>query len=128
MNQVVVSLGSNIEPRKNIASALDCLKEYHSVLSESKIVRTKPLGYVHQPDFYNRSVLLLTKMEFKELTLWLKEVENQLGRIRIENKFGPRTIDLDIVMWNGAVVDSDIYKRKFLKKAVLELLPDLDLK
>ncbi|MCD6115578.1 2-amino-4-hydroxy-6-hydroxymethyldihydropteridine diphosphokinase, partial [bacterium] len=56
---------------------------------------------------------------------FLKDVEKSLKRERTENKFGPRTIDLDIVVWNNAVIDDDVYTRGFLKKAVKFLIPDI---
>ena len=52
-------------------------------------------------------------------------MEKDLGRVASAERFGPRTIDLDIVVWNGKVVDKDFYSRDYLKESVLELLPDL---
>ena len=127
MNTAIVGIGSNIEPEENISLALALLKKYHSVLSESEIVFTKPIGYLNQPDFHNGAVLLHTQMSFETLKSWLKGIENRLGRRRTSNKNGPRTIDLDIVIWNGTVVDPNIKHRTFLKNAILELLPNIDL-
>ncbi len=53
----------------------------------------------------------------------LREIESGLGRVRTGNKNGPRTIDLDILVWNGEVVDDDVYEREFLKTSIRELLP-----
>jgi len=50
-----------------------------------------------------------------------------MGRDRSLPKFGPRTIDLDILIWNKKVVDEDYYKRDFLRKGVEEIIPDLKL-
>ena len=127
MNTVIISIGSNIQPEENISQALLILREHHTVVNESSISVTKPLGYFNQPDFHNGAVLLHTMMDFETLNSSLKEIENQLGRIRRANKNGPRTIDLDIVIWNGTVVDTDVKKRTFLRNAILELLPDIDL-
>ena len=52
-------------------------------------------------------------------------IEDQLGRIRNTEIIQTRSIDLDIVVWNEKVVDEDFYSRDFLRKAVLELLPEL---
>jgi 2-amino-4-hydroxy-6-hydroxymethyldihydropteridine diphosphokinase len=57
----------------------------------------------------------------------LKELESKLGRVNTDNRYGPRTIDLDILVWNGEVVDEEVYEREFLRKSIKELLPDLDL-
>ncbi len=59
---------------------------------------------------------------------WLKNLEKKLGRVKSENKDGPRTIDLDIIVWNGKVVDSEVYEREFLINSINELLPELKLR
>ena len=127
MNRVVVSFGSNINPEINIQEAKRILAKTHLLIAESGVVVTKPLGYKEQPDFYNGAVLLDTEMELQTFNSYLKKIEDRLGRIRYDNKNGPRTIDLDIVVWNGSVKDSDIYSRPHLRNSVLQLLPDLPL-
>ena len=67
-------------------------------------------------------------MSRKELNQWLKGVENELGRVRTANKYGPRTIDLDIVIWDGKIVNQDLIERDFLKTAVSEVLPEIEYK
>jgi len=57
----------------------------------------------------------------------LREIESGLGRVRTANKNGPRTIDLDILVWNGEVVDADVYERGFLRDSIIELLPGITL-
>jgi 2-amino-4-hydroxy-6-hydroxymethyldihydropteridine diphosphokinase len=64
-------------------------------------------------------------LDAKELKGYLEDVEKRLGRQKTENKNGPRTIDLDIIVFNGVIVNNDFYKYDFVKSAVLELLPDL---
>ena len=127
MNRVVVGLGSNINPEKNIKLAIKEIDCHHIIISESEIIETEPVGFLDQDNFLNGALLVETKFGMDKLKLWLKEVENKLGRIRTTNKNGPRTIDLDIVVWNGEVIDDDIYKRDFLKESVLEVLPELNL-
>ena len=63
-------------------------------------------------------------MNHEQLRDWLKQVEDQLGRKRIE-KFGPRTIDLDIVVWNDKIVDADVYERDFLRNAIQQIFPEI---
>jgi 2-amino-4-hydroxy-6-hydroxymethyldihydropteridine diphosphokinase len=53
---------------------------------------------------------------------YLKDLEARLGRVRTENKFGPRTIDIDVVVWNGEIVNEDYYTRDFVRNAVDELM------
>ena len=61
----------------------------------------------------------------EQLQARLKEVENKLGRVRTEDKFAERTMDLDVVVWNGRVVDEDFFERDFLRQACCGLLPEL---
>ena len=66
-----------------------------------------------------------TQLDRHAVKAVLRGIENELGRIRTANKDGPRTIDLDVVVWNGGIVDDDVFQRDFLKQAVLELMPSL---
>ena len=128
MNFAVVGLGSNIDPEMNIKKAKQILAWEQILIDESDTIITKPLGYLDQPDFQNGAVLIKTDWEIDRLKDFLKELENRLGRIRGENKNGPRTIDLDILVWNSQIIDPDVYKRSFLRKLILQLLPDIELK
>ena len=125
-NMVIIGLGSNIEPEQNIAEARKILADQFDVFKESDFIRTKPVGYTEQDDFINGAVLLKTKLAQQELTATLKTIEKDLGRQVSKIKSGPRTIDLDIVTFNGEIIDQDFYTRDFLKNSVLELIPNLD--
>lgn len=125
MNIAVISVGSNIDPEINIEKARSLLAGEHELLGESSFVRTKPIGYLEQPDFINGAFLISTEMEQGALERNLKKIERALGRVKSAIKFGPRTIDLDIVVWNGKVVDRDFYERDFVRNACFELLPEL---
>lgn len=96
--------------------ATDC-----HLIQLSKLVRTSPLGIENQPDFVNGAAAVETEMDQIAFKSYLKSVEDRLGRDRTLPKFGPRTMDLDIVVWNGEVVDDDYYSRDFLRNAVAEL-------
>ncbi|MFB3894080.1 MAG: 2-amino-4-hydroxy-6-hydroxymethyldihydropteridine diphosphokinase [Phycisphaerae bacterium] len=125
MNQGVISLGSNIEPEANIAMAVEMIAAGHRIVAQSKLVRTRPIGRTDQPDFLNGAVRIETAMDREELERWLKSAEEQLGRAPGGDKWGPRTIDLDLAVWNGRVVHDDVRQRDFLRTAVLEIWPDL---
>ena len=124
MNRVVISVGSNINPDLNIKRAIELLKNELDILGESTFVKTQPVGYVHQPDFVNGALLITTELELNGLIILLKFIEQKLDRVKTGNRYGPRTIDLDVVVWNGKVINDDFYERDFVRKAVLELLPD----
>ena len=124
MNTAILGLGSNIEPQKNIHLAKKILSEKFKVLNESKFVSTKPVGIVDQPDFINGALLVQTQADYDELRSCLKDIECQLGRSHDSVKsYGPRTMDIDILVWNDTVIDRDFYEREFVKNFVLELSP-----
>jgi 2-amino-4-hydroxy-6-hydroxymethyldihydropteridine diphosphokinase len=91
------------------------------VVSISSFLETKPIGITKQPDFLNGAVKIHTLYPFEELNRLLKNIEDELGRDRTAPKFGPRTMDLDIVVWNDKIIDPDYYTRDFLKSAVDQL-------
>lgn len=126
MNQAVISLGSNINPEENIKKTKGILVQKFKPLKESAFISTKPVGNAAQPDFINGSVLIETPLNLESLQTELKKIETSLGREKTQDKFGPRTIDLDVVVFNRKIIDPDFYSRGYLKQAVLELLPGLE--
>lgn len=119
---VIIGIGSNLDAEKNIPKMLDILKTHVEVIKVSTMLKTKPIGIVDQPDYTNGAVKIATDLNIDELTKLLKSIEDQMGRNRSTPKFGPRNIDLDIVVWNDKIVDEDYYIRDFLQKSVAELL------
>jgi 2-amino-4-hydroxy-6-hydroxymethyldihydropteridine diphosphokinase len=124
-NRAVIALGSNIRPEIHIPNAILRLQHRTRIVSKSDWVATKPVGDEDQPDFINGVVLVETEFERAELEKWLHEVEAELGRVRNQDRFGPRTIDMDVAVWNGEIVHPDVREREFLKKAVCDVLPEL---
>lgn len=118
----IIGIGSNIDPEKNISSMIKILEKEVKVVKVSSLMKTKPIGIKNQPDFTNGAVKLKTPFDKRELTLLLKSIEDRLGRDRTVAKFGPRTIDLDLVVWDGEIVDEDYYTRDFLRKSVEEII------
>ncbi|HNX78283.1 MAG TPA: 2-amino-4-hydroxy-6-hydroxymethyldihydropteridine diphosphokinase [Prolixibacteraceae bacterium] len=121
MNTVIIGIGSNIAPEKNIPLAMEFLKEKVSIEKISALARTLPIGIADQPDFINGAVKISTHLSKEELQLFLKMVEDRTGRDRSQPRYGPRTIDLDIVIWNGEIIDPDYYSREFLQAAIAEI-------
>ncbi len=136
-NFIYISIGSNIDPETNIPKSLVMLKEYLYISNISPVFITPPIGGKEkQPDFYNCVVEteprhLLTPLELKFNIL--RNIETQLKRIRSEDKYIPRTIDLDILLFNDIVQndenitipDPDIFSRNFLFAGLLYLNPEL---
>jgi 2-amino-4-hydroxy-6-hydroxymethyldihydropteridine diphosphokinase len=121
VNTVIVGIGSNIDPDHHIDLAIGKLSVFSRVLQVSSLRETAPVGYAEQPDFVNGAVLVETDQDTGGFTRTLKTIEQDLGRVKTSNKNGPHTIDLDIVVWNGRVVDDDYYKRDFLRESVREV-------
>jgi 2-amino-4-hydroxy-6-hydroxymethyldihydropteridine diphosphokinase len=120
-NRVIIGLGSNIDAHLNLKRAVDLLQQNFRLLKRSSILRTAPVGITNQPDFYNTAILMETDLERNDLSIRLKEMEDILGRNRSRPKFGPREIDLDILVWNDEIVDEDYYHRDFLQQLVSEI-------
>ena len=118
MNEVIIGIGSNIDADKNISRMLEILREKVEVVKVSPMIQTKPIGIENQPDYTNGAVKIKTEQDRLALNKLLKSIEDQLGRDRTGPKFGPRCIDLDIVIWNNKVVDKDYYTRDFIRKSV----------
>jgi len=125
-----ISVGSNIEPERHINAALVALIERTEVASSSTFYRTTPIGNADQPMFVNGVWLIRTELEPRAVRDdLLAPVENLLGRRRRADKFAPRTIDLDLVLYDDVrIVEGDIrlphpdIARSFVYGPILELL------
>ena len=117
-------MGSNVEPDKNIAAAFKVLGERFNMIKQASLLKTKPVGVdFTQPDFINSGCLIETELSSRELEEKLKQIETEMGR-KPDTSLQPRTIDLDLLVWNGKVVDKDYYTRDFLRQIAAELLPE----
>jgi GTP cyclohydrolase I/2-amino-4-hydroxy-6-hydroxymethyldihydropteridine diphosphokinase len=125
-HKAIIAVGSNIEPEHHIDQARDIIKSEHTLLETSTFIQTKAQGFAEQADFLNGAFSIKTELDIEGLEAYLKEVEATLGRVRTDNKSGPRTIDLDVTVFNGQIVDNDFYRYDFVRKAVTELMPEID--
>ncbi len=132
--QAFIAVGSNIEPEQNVPRALERLMERVNVTRVSTHYRTGPLDRPEQPPFVNGVWQTQTTAGARELKFRiLRGIEAQLGRVRTEDDYAPRTIDLDIALFGQAVIeepdlvvpDPDILERPFLAVPLVELEPDL---
>lgn len=125
LHRAFISLGSNINPAENIRRAVALLREHAEILALSACYETSAVGS-DGPNFLNMTVILLTGLDIAGLkTQVLGPIENRLGRVRTEDKNAPRTIDLDIVVFDEQVIDEDLWRRVHLALPLSELLPDL---
>ncbi len=108
MNNIYLILGSNIDKERNLPTAVSLLRAACEVVAVSAIYETVPTGLREQPNFWNTAVHLRTVLSPNELkTEILSPIEQQLKRVRLANKNAPRTIDLDIVLFNDEVCEYD---------------------
>jgi len=121
ISTAILGIGSNIDPDDNISRMLRLLSTKVKIVKVSSLIKTPPIGISEQSDFTNGAVKIETKMRREELTNLLKNIEDELGRDRSGPKFGPRTIDIDLIVWNGEIVDEEYYSRDFLKRSVAEV-------
>lgn len=122
---VCLSLGSNIAPAENLKQAVELLRQEVTVLAVSRAWRTPAVGS-QGPDFLNAAVLASTDQPATQLKKQvLREIEHRLGRVRSQDKYAPRTIDIDIIVDGDRVVDSELWQYAHLAQPVAELLPDL---
>lgn len=124
VNEIIIGVGSNINPEENINKAKIEIGKIARIVKQSEFIYTKPLLYSEQPDFLNGAFLVMTYLDMTAFKTALKRIETKLGRIKTENKNGPRTIDLDILIYNKRKVDKELLNRDFVRNAILELLPD----
>ncbi len=125
MKRAVISAGSNISPEENMRAAMELLASGQVLLKASTPRRTAPVPPAHGGSYLNRAFLIETALGIKELREYLRAIEKKLGRRRGPDRYAPRTIDLDLVVYNGSIVDDDYYRYDFVREAVDELLPKL---
>lgn len=121
MNDCIIGIGSNIDAGYHIPRMLKLLAERFEVVQVSAMVQTRAIGMTDQPDYTNGAVRIKTDLSMEELSTFLKQLEDRMGRDRSQPRFGPRNIDLDILIWNNRVVDPDYYTRDFLRNSAAEL-------
>ncbi|MCL5022975.1 MAG: 2-amino-4-hydroxy-6-hydroxymethyldihydropteridine diphosphokinase [Nitrospirae bacterium] len=136
MTRAFVSLGSNIRPAENIKKALHLLAQKARLIAVSTVYCTAPEGRLEQPSYYNCAAEIETEASPAELKhSVLRHIEGNLGRMRSEDKYAPRTIDLDLILYDDLVLeteditipDPEIERRSFLAAALCELAPELRL-
>ena len=124
-NRAILLLGSNIDPARNIHKALGLLNRLLRIRKKSRVWITEAVGS-NGPEFLNMAIEIETNLNASQIkTDIINPVETELKRIRTSDKYAPRTIDLDIIIFNGEVLDSNIWNRLFIALPVSEIIPDL---
>lgn len=132
--RVFVGLGSNLNsPLQQVILALEALAQLPQcrLLNASSLYRSAPVGPAGQPDYINAVALLETTLSPQQLLERLQLIENAQGRVRKE-RWGARTLDLDILLWGNLVIDQpglhiphrELANRSFVLEPLHELWPD----
>jgi 2-amino-4-hydroxy-6-hydroxymethyldihydropteridine diphosphokinase len=133
VNLAYLSLGSNIEPERNLPAAVAHLARFGHVAAVSTVWESVPVGLIGQPNFLNAAALLETPLSAQALREQaIAEIETALGRVRTKDKNAPRTIDIDIMLFNRDVLqvgrrhipDPEILERPFVAIPLAEIAPD----
>lgn len=133
MATAYIALGSNLGDRAaHLHEALDRLGELGTVEAVSPFLDTAPVGYTAQPRFLNAATRLRTSLPPDEVLRRLHAVETALGRVR-EVRWGPRTIDLDLLFYDDLVRDEPglvvphprLHERRFVLEPLAAIAPDV---
>ena len=136
MTRVYIALGSNLaNPLHQVQSALNALAELPqtTLIATSSLYRTPPLGPQDQPDYLNAVVALDTDLSAENLLDHTQKIELEHGRVRKDERWGPRTLDLDILLFGDEIINTerltvphyDMKNRQFMLYPLAEIAPEL---
>lgn len=125
--QVCLLLGSNIAPEVHLPQAVALLAERFAVQRVSRAWETPAVGS-DGPNFINAAVLVDTPLDPLAIkNQVLRPLEARLGRVRSADKNAPRTIDIDVVVWDGRPLDADLNRYAHIAIPMAELIPEATL-
>ena len=136
MTLAYIAIGSNLaSPLEQVNAAVQALGDIPQsrVVALSSFYRTPPLGPQDQPDYLNAAIALKTALSAESLLDNTQRIELQQGRVRKEERWGPRTLDLDIMLFGDAVINTerltvphyDMKRRGFMLWPLFEIATDL---
>jgi len=131
-----IGLGSNLDgPGKQIETCFELLDGFRDtrLISHSSLYRSAPFGGIEQPDFVNAVAALLTRLPALELLAEMQAIERKRGRERGGVRWGPRVLDLDLLVYSNEIIDEPeltvphpgIAERNFVLLPLRELAPEL---
>jgi 2-amino-4-hydroxy-6-hydroxymethyldihydropteridine diphosphokinase len=126
-----ISLGSNIEPEENLTFGTRRLGELGRIISISTVYQNPAVGSTPQPDFLNAAALIETDLPAEAIRRHLRRIEVDSGRVRTQDKYAPRTLDLDLCLLGNHVIecselvlpDPDLLTRAHVAVPMAELAP-----
>ena len=126
-----LSLGSNLEPETNLRSAIAALRARFDDVRVSPVYRTQAVGF-DGGEFLNAAAVLETDLEPQALDAWLHALEDAHGRDRSGPRYGDRTLDIDLVLYDDRIVDGpghlriprDELRHAFVLKPLADIAPE----
>jgi len=131
-----IGLGANLnDPVSQVKTAIDEIAKManSALIATSKIYISKPMGPADQPDYVNAVVLLETELSAHQVFSYTCEIEQQHGRVRNGEHWGPRTLDLDILLYDQQEIKDEtltvphygMKEREFVIYPLLDISPEL---
>lgn len=138
MTRCFIAIGSNLaDPVVQAKAAINALKSLPNseLIAQSSLYSSQPMGPSDQPDYINAVVEIRTELTPIELLNCTQAIELEQGRVRKEERWGPRTLDLDIILFGNEVLDTErltiphygMKQREFVLYPLLEIAPNLQL-
>ncbi|HEY0661328.1 MAG TPA: 2-amino-4-hydroxy-6-hydroxymethyldihydropteridine diphosphokinase [Lysobacter sp.] len=132
MAKAYLSLGSNLDPEANLRSAIVALRERFGEVLLSPVYRTRAVGF-DGADFLNAAAIIDTDLDPHALNGWLHALEDAHGRDRSGPRFGDRTLDIDIVLFDDRVLEGagnlriprPELKHAFVLQPLADIAPDM---
>lgn len=107
MNSVCVGVAGNIEPERHIPATIETLSQMFPGLEEAPTYQTAPIGRPEQGDYWNTAVRFSTGLDVEALRQRLRLLEAEAGRVRTNDAYAARELDLDILWWNRRPPDAE---------------------
>jgi len=135
---VYIGIGSNLQrPVQQVQEAIAALSRHPSFELQacSSLYRSAPVGVLDQPEFINAVCHLRTGLAPEKVLLQLQQIENEAGRTRDGARWGPRTLDLDLLLYDDLVLETAslviphprMHERAFVLYPLRELVPELEI-
>ena len=132
MSKAYLSLGSNLEPEHHLRAAIAALRKHFGEVVLSPVYRTRAVGF-DGGDFLNAAAIIDTELDPFALNAWLHALEDAHGRDRSGPRFGDRTLDIDIVLFDDLMVEGDgnlriprpELKHAFVLRPLADIAPDV---
>lgn len=132
MGKAYLSLGSNLDAAEHLRGAIAALRERFGEVVLSPVYRTRAVGFVGA-DFYNSAAIVDSELEPQALNDWLHALEDHHGRVRTGPRYGDRTLDIDIVLYDDRLLEGlgnlriprPELKHAFVLRPLADIAPDL---